>query len=627
MRNSEFGIDFSYDSEFRIPNSEYTPLMQLHRIRYLAVPGLLLVIVFLGFGHSLFQDFAPIDDTLLVRENLAIRGLTLENLRYVFTHFDPELYIPLTFVSFQINYVLGGLSPFGFHLGNVLLHAANTSLVFLFVSQLMNAKSIKDKEKSHLSFLLYPFCFPAGIAALLFAVHPLHTEAVVWIAGRKDLLFTFFYLLTIVTYLRRGKWYWVSIVFALCALLSKATAMTLPVILILLDWVLDDERRMSIKNKIPFFLLSIVFAFIALSGKERIVGSTSILDTGLVAIRSIGHYLWQIFIPVGFSVFYQQRDPILNVYFVVSLLFLASLIALTWYFRNRKPWIAFGVLFYLITLSPTFFNFHKGLISFYAVDRYAYLPSIGIIFIAAMAWRDVQKRIFHFPAFAKATAGRPFSIFNSIPVVLIALILLFVSRHQTKVWDTPESLYAHSVSVDLASVPARATLASVLRQTGHPVEAFNVLKEGLPYGDDVSYRLEAGNIYASNGQIADAITEFTKASQMKPDLPEPIFSIGNLEDQRGNSDLALEYYRKALALDPSYVGARVRIADIHIDRGELAEAEEQLIQALRWNESSFGANVQMYRLRMAQGRGEEAEVYLEKAKALRPGEAINSLAP
>src|SRR3990167_8690965 len=99
-------------------------------MRTFAVIGFLLVIVFLAFGHSLFQDFAPIDDTLLVHENLAIRGLSFENLRYVFTHFDPELYIPLTFVSFQINYVLGGLSPFGFHLGNVMLHAANTSLVF-----------------------------------------------------------------------------------------------------------------------------------------------------------------------------------------------------------------------------------------------------------------------------------------------------------------------------------------------------------------------------------------------------------------------------------------------------------------------------------------------------------------
>ncbi|MEK7562852.1 MAG: hypothetical protein AAB544_00465, partial [Patescibacteria group bacterium] len=273
--------------------------------------------MFLAFGHSLFQDFAPIDDTLLVRENLAIRGLTLENLRYVFTHFDPELYIPLTFVSFQINYVLGGLSPFGFHLGNVLLHAANAILVFFLVSLLTNAKSIKHKGKSPLYFLLCAFCSPAGIVAMLFAVHPLHTETVVWIAGRKDLLFAFFYLLTLVTYLReregehRSAWYWGSVLCGLLALLSKATAMTLPMALLLIDWfisVAEDgdlplHRRFHFKNKIPFLLLSIVFALIALSGKERIVGSTSLIDTALVAIRSFGHYLWQLFIPVGFSVF------------------------------------------------------------------------------------------------------------------------------------------------------------------------------------------------------------------------------------------------------------------------------------------------------------------------------------
>lgn len=105
---------------------------------------------------------------------------------------------------------------------------------------------------------------------------------------------------------------------------------------------------------------------------------------------------------------------------------------------------------------------------------------------------------------------------------------------------------------------------------------------------------------------------------MKPDLPEPYFSIGSLEDRRGHADLALEYYRTALSLDPSYVAARSRIAGILIDRNTYAEAEEQLIEALRWNESSFIANFQMYRLRIAQGREEEAQQYYDRAKALRP---------
>jgi Flp pilus assembly protein TadD len=595
--------------------------------------GILFAAVFLAFGHSLWQDFAPIDDTLLVRENLAVRGLSWANIVYVFTHYDPEIYIPVTFLSFQINYALGGLDPFGFHLGNLLLHAANAVLVFALLKRLIRSG----------------YC--AYIGAMIFAVHPLHTEAVVWIAGRKDLLSTLFYLLTLITYLRhrdgiRGM-YLLSMLFAVLAMLSKAMAMTLPVVLILMDWYLpfdtrrcvmvsnlscsegvsnqtggatqgDTWARFALINKIPFILLSILCACVAIGGKARVVGSTSMLDTGLVAIRSTAHYLWQMIVPMGFSVFYQQRDPILDVYFFVSLLSLIALTSLAWHFRRSKPWIAFGLSLYFITLSPTFLNFHKGLIAFYAVDRYAYLPSIGVIFIVLVALQSLATKM-HQAHKSQIIFNFQFSIFNFVPVVLLAAILIAFSRHQTRVWDSPETLYRHAVEVDTASVPARATLAQVLRQLNRKTEAFVVLQEGLQFGDDVSYHLEAGNIYAANGQIADAIEEFTKASQMKPDLPEPLFSIGSLEDQRGNADLALEYYRKALALDTSYVAARSRIAGILIDRKEYPEAEKQLIEALRWNESSFIANYQMYRLRMAQGRAGEAQLYYERAEELRPG--------
>jgi Flp pilus assembly protein TadD len=582
-----------------------TAMQQIFRsqkIQSIAAAMLLVGIVFLAFGHSLWQDFAPIDDTLLVRENLAIRGMTWENLRYVFSHYDPELYIPLTFVSFQINYFLSGLDPFGFHMGNLLLHAANACLVFAVLRRLL------------MDDLL------AAMGAAIFAVHPLHTEAVVWIAGRKDLLFTFFYLGTVVLYLcsrestsHRVAWSMGSIFCAALAMLSKATAMTLPVALMLVDWyfcmtndhspvaeIRESPLRGSIRilNKIPFLLLAIVCAAIALGGKERVVGTTSIVDTAFVALRSIMHYVWQLFLPMRFSVFYQQRDPIFDAHVVLSLIALTALLGLGWHLRKRRPSILFGFLFYLVTLSPTFFNFHKGLISFFAVDRYAYLPSLGLLIALLGALQSRKTHII------LATAIVPLTVF---------------SRMQTRVWDTPESLYRHAVAVDPASVPARATLAQVLRQQGRSMDAFNVLKEGLRYGDDVSYRLEAGNIYALSGQIADAITEFTKASQMKPDLPEPYFSIGSLEDQSGHPDLALEYYQKAVALDPSYVAARSRIAGILIERKQYAEAEEQLSEALQWNESSFIANFTMYRLRIAQGREEEAQQYYDRAKELRPG--------
>jgi protein O-mannosyl-transferase len=596
-------------------------------MRSVLVCTLLLIVVFGTFGRALQQDFAPIDDTLLVRENLAIRGFTLENLRYVFTHYDPEIYIPLTFVTFQLNYVLGGLDPFGYHFFNILLHGLNAILVCVLLLRLLEVLEPRTEKQG----ARYAFAFGG---ALLFAVHPLHTEAVVWVAGRKDLLSTFFYLATLLAYLKAGSlqnswcWYTGSVFLALCAMLSKAMAITLPATLLLLDWFVKDmshgERsrtmthdtrwRLLLINKIPFLTFALIFAVIAMGGKERVVGSTSLVDISLVALRSSVHYLQQMILPMGLNVFYQLRSPItlLEPRIFVSFGVILALVALCWRFRKRAPWLAFGILFFFVTLSPTFFNFNKGLIAFYAVDRYAYLPSVGILFVIVAGVRSLFSR--------HAVFVTRYALWG---VMIVSAVFLVLSMRQVRTWDSAVTLYEHAVAADLASVPARSTLAQALRQLGRPLEGFEVLREGLQYGDDVSYHLEAGNIYAANGQVNDAIQEFTKASQMKPDLPESYFSIGNLEEHRGSTDLALEYYHKALSLDPSYVGARVRIADVLIDRGELGDAEEQLIAALEWNPSSYGANLQMYRLRLAQGKEGEAEEYLMRVKALRPYVAID----
>lgn len=631
--NETFSVQLLYIlySIFHIPYSPF-PLRQF------GIVCTIIAAVFLAFGHSLFQDFAPIDDTLLVIENLAIRGMTWDNLRYVFTHFDPELYIPLTFVSYQLNFMAGGLHPFGFHLGNLLIHAANAMLVYVFVARIIHGDMARSRDSVaalpgafHIPHS--PFHIPL-IAALLFAVHPLHTETVVWIAGRKDLLFTFFYLATLLAYIRGGRLGIAAIAFAFLAMLSKASAITIPAILLLIDWYRSQDRvakflpvRLFVRIT-PFCVLSVVFAVVALLGKTRIVGASSFMETSLVALRSTVHYLWQMLVPVSLSVFYQQRLPIsiLQPVFAIALLAFGAVLLLAWRYRHSAPWVTFGLLFYVITLSPTYLNFHKGLISFYAVDRYAYLPSVGILFIFSVFLAYVSTKIVLWCApHASVRPSSTFHILHSVPVAFLVLVLAVLSRYQTRVWDSPESLYRHAVTIDPASVPARSTLASVLRQTGKKLEAFSVLKEGLSYGDDVSYHLEAANIYAANGQVHDAIQEFSKASQLQPDLPEPYFSIGSLHEHLGNVDAALEGYAKALSLDPSYVAARTRIASIAIERKDFATAEAQLLEALRWNQSSYPANVQMYRLKEAQGREEEGRVYLQRAKVLRPGDAaLNS---
>ena len=180
---------------------------------------LFIILPFLAFGASLFHGFAPVDDSFLIVENLAIRAINWENLKHFFTTYDPELYIPLVFVSFQFNYLIGELAPFNYHLTNIIIHIMNSLLVVRILTQLStvnNQQSTNDKEvdggllraKRVDSWLIV-------FAGLIYAVHPLNTEAVVWLAGRKDLLSGLFFFASLTFYLDfikgNRKAYWLSI--------------------------------------------------------------------------------------------------------------------------------------------------------------------------------------------------------------------------------------------------------------------------------------------------------------------------------------------------------------------------------------------------------------------------------
>jgi tetratricopeptide (TPR) repeat protein len=554
-----------------------------------------LLLVLIAFGRSLSQGFAPIDDSLLIVENLAIRGVTLENLRTILTTFDPELYIPLVFASFQLDYTLGGLNPWIFHLTNILLHAVNAALVAWLLLLLT--------QKRGLSLL----------GGFIFAVHPLHTEAVVWIAGRKDLLSTLFYLLTCSTYIhyRSGKRavYAASLLCAFLALLSKAMAVTLPAVLLLYD-VLIEKRpldRRLILDKIPYVLLSILFIGIATFGKERVIASSSLLETILMAGKSTIFYVQQFFVPLRFSLYYPHRGVIAlsDPQFLIPLVLILCTIAIALRFIRRASWLPFGLAFYLITLSPTFPNFHKGAAMFFAVDRYAYLPSIGILFLLVTALAKFSEK------FRAAKPG------PHLASVLLLVLLTVFSLRQSRVWDSAESLFSHALTLYPESINARVDLARLYREQGKEEEAFTLLKEGLRYGDDLYLRIAAGAVYAKIGQIADAREQFERAREMDPRNPDPVFALGSLYEQIGEEGRARALFEEAVQLDPSFVIARVRLGKLYEDEKRPAEAEEQYRAALDWNPNSFDAHLAHGSLLLRIGNFEDAEQHLRKAEALR----------
>jgi len=336
----------------------------------------------IAFGVTVTHGFAPADDSFLVIQNLAIRGMSWENLVRVFTSYDPELYIPLTFISYQLNYLVGGLNPTVYHATNVLLHAINALLV-------TGVLSILTKNRT-----------AAIIGGILFAVHPLHTEAVAWIAGRKDLLSALFFLLSFVLYTRMSAVadnetgdignrissrpnsefripnlmrivsihniygiYTLSLLLFLLALLSKVMALTLPVILLLYELLcVRRPLKQSLMRLVPFFILSVIFLMIALGGKERVVATTGLLPTMLMACKSTVFYAQKFIAPYGLGMLYPYRDAITiaSPHFFIPLLLVVGALILAWRTWKRNPLLAFGILFTLITLAPTFLNYAKG---------------------------------------------------------------------------------------------------------------------------------------------------------------------------------------------------------------------------------------------------------------------------
>lgn len=584
----------------------YNPNMNKRRAVPIIVGGTLLI-VFIVFGRSLYQGFAPLDDDLLITHNLAIRGITAENLRTVFTTYDPELFVPLTFVSYQINYLIGGLSPWIYHLTNILLHAGNAMLVMWIV------------------ILLTKNRWASLIAGLIFAVHPLNTEAVAWLAGRKDLLSTFFFLAAWVGYIKyRGEEtrprrvstaFLVSVTLFGLALLSKVMAVTLPAILLMTD-ILIEKRKWNwhmLTDKIPYAILSGIFLIIATAGKERIIANHSMMETALMAAKSTVFYLQKFLLPIHLGVFYPFHGDITifsSAFFVPIVIMIVMIGCGVFFFVRKMRWVTFGIAFFLVTLAPTFINFHKGGEIYFASDRYPYLPMVGLIFLVVMMVGIVLEK--------GAPAARPYGrVWMGIAGAGIAALTI-MSFFQTKIWDSPQALFGNTLRLYPESVAARVALASMDRQMGKYEQAIKLLRDGLSYGDNLQLRMGLGTVYAKIGRVDDAADQFQQALRLEPENPEPLVALGVLDEYNKKIPDAMAKYRRAVALDPSYVSARNKLGSLLLEEGKMEEAEAQFRAALQWNPNAEGVLYNLALVLDAQGKRDEALLLLERAHALSP---------
>jgi protein O-mannosyl-transferase len=386
----------------------------------LAWPLAAVLITVVCLWPALKNGFVNWDDEYYVLSNALLRGPQWIG---IFTRPVVSNYHPLTVLSLAANYAISGTEPWSYLLFSLLLHLANTVLVFWF------AYLLSDKKR-----------WVALFTALLFGIHPMHVESVAWISERKDVLYTLFFLLSLIAYWKylqtnRSTGYWVCFLLFICSLLSKPAAIVLPLVLLLLDyWKERPFTRRVVLEKIPFFVVSGLFAVITLKLQSVIAMTSLNLYPFWVrlffASYAIIVYLAWFFVPYPLSAFHPFPLPDhLGWTIYLSPIFLLALIFLIWHLRKNRL-VVFGLLFFLINillvlqLVPIGFTIVS--------ERYTYVPYIGLAFLVTMiVTKNVSAKRF-IPAAAGAVVV--FSAFG------------FVSFKRTQVWKDSDSLWTDVIN-------------------------------------------------------------------------------------------------------------------------------------------------------------------------------------
>lgn len=355
----------------------------LHR-NHLLFLTVILSVTMISFYPSLHNGWTTWDDNVYVSDNPVIQQLNFAGITEIFTKIYHGTYLPMTMLSYMIDYRIGEFQPIVYHTTNLILHLMNSCLVYWLMVRLTGNP------------------IAALIVGLLFGIHPMRVESVAWISGRKDLLAMLFFLLSSLTYLRHVKerrwyWLWITFVLYLFAILSKIIVLTFPLLLLLLDWMLKrTPSREIIIEKIPFLLVSLALSVIGLMGQESIHAirkSQNIFENAVVSLHGIMFYIQKLFWPVDLSHVYPYPETITFQYYLFAVLFVV--VSLLVYRSRHNRSLVFGYLFFIISLLPVlqFLRFSQ----IFAADRFTYFAYIGPFFIIGMysaeLWQKMNRKL------------------------------------------------------------------------------------------------------------------------------------------------------------------------------------------------------------------------------------------
>jgi protein O-mannosyl-transferase len=538
------------------------------RTKRFLLSSLLVLLVFAAYQPALNNGFTSWDDPAYVTSNAQIQqGITWQNIRWAFTHTVASNWHPLTVLSHMLDCQWFGPKAWGHHLVNLLWHSANAVLLFWLLFTMTGAP------------------WRSFFVAALFGVHPLNVESVAWISERKNVLSTFFALLTLLSYAKFSKkvenggqmteaggqkpdvgnppsvfrlpssgiWYLSSVFFFMAGLLAKPMLVTVPFVLLLLDyWPLNRVQGSLFKvqswtrllmEKIPFFAITAAFCLVTVLSQKK---ADALITTGALplpfrienALVSYVHYLSEAFWPAHLSYFYIYSSlPMIVVVGAALVLVLVS--ASAWNMRSKMPYALVGWLWFLGTLVPVIGLVQVGEQAM--ADRYTYVPLIGIEFL--VVW-GLHQWVPHRRLLAVVGA-----------IVLLACVGL--TRQQAGYWKDSETLYRHAIDVDPKNWAAHASLGRTFRAQGKIDDAIAEYQTSLalfPNNSDVHNNL--GIAYMAREQPDKAILEFKEAVRLRPNLPGSHVNLGTLLYEQGHTEDAIAEFREALRLKPDDASAQ-----------------------------------------------------------------------
>jgi tetratricopeptide (TPR) repeat protein len=630
------------------------------------------------FSPALFNNFVNWDDDVMLVDNPNYRGLGLTQLRWMFSTFHSGHFQPLSWVTLGLDYLMWGTNPFGYHLTSLIMHAAN-AVIFYFVCRLLFTRVFPAAHQE----ISWQLDISAALAATFFALHPLRVESVVWATERRDVLSGGFFLTAIYCYLRadaekapavrlHNRWLLLAFVAQLFSLLAKATAITLPLVLVVLDiyplqrlrgairtWFAVDSRRV-LCEKLPFLLLSFLFGVVALlaqntGGALRPVQQYFLSYRLGQAFYGICFYVWKTILPVRLSPLYElpYDFAVWTPLFIVCAATVALMTLLIILMRRRWPWAATCWAYYVIVLAPVLGVAQSG--PQLVADRYSYL--------SCLSWAALLCGIFFYWLQYFRLNAKPARVITAAVVMIAStLSLSILTVTQVGVWRDSETLWKHALRVTPNSAIAAYNLGKVYEVSGKPQDSVDLYRRAVsinPTYADAHYNLarllakhgmvdeaishyreaikfrpndaethnNLGQLLAMNGDVAAALSEYRQVLALDPQFAKTYFNLGRSFVLSGSPEKAIDNFQQALKLEPGVAEVHVALADAYAQLGSIDEAIVQLDAAVKLRPEMAEAQVALARLLAAQGRNSEAERHFQAANGLNKSNNRNLSSP